>query len=610
MMSKLKKALAAVVSACLILTATGATLVAAEETKTASLDLMLVVDDTVSMQRNDPNHIATVALQQFADKIPSMGSRIGMATYDDDIMTSQPMLEVDDAQDNETLKQYAQSGLTQGGHYTDLPKALNYAVDQLQALPESDSPQAIIAVSDGENDFATDVDQAASDAALQKVMDAGIPVYLIAINSGDTSRISAYMDGIANGTGGKAYYVSSGDEIPNILGEITNGLYQYVVDTDNGFDNEVGQTPVDWAFSLEDGIFEANLELTHNGQLEMHLFGTDGNEIPMTEENGIVSYSVQANDSLQTTVKMLEPAAGNYVLTMKSLDEPQHVLGDVILNKEIYVQVDLSETQVAPGQEFSVSASLMRGDVAYTDLAFGNLNAQVTMGDQSVPMTNNAKGFACNLTAPQTEGQYELSVVVQGKTFNRTSDPVVIQVGTGAATAASSATQNQDKGGFPFWLLGILAVVVVVIVLVVLKIKNRSGYKAAEYIPLQGNLMVAYYKPGHAFVKDSILRPGAYYRKRKPKTSLGEMLSDSIDWNVEVPAAFNNILIAGRMFGKQMVVEITSVPGADDPEEPVNVRLTVDNGMMDEDDMDSFEDIPTASIRFADGSTLEISYTI
>ena len=90
MMSKLKKALAAVVSACLILTATGATLVAAEETKTASLDLMLVVDDTVSMQRNDPNHIATVALQQFADKIPSMGSRIGMATYDDDIMTSQP----------------------------------------------------------------------------------------------------------------------------------------------------------------------------------------------------------------------------------------------------------------------------------------------------------------------------------------------------------------------------------------------------------------------------------------------------------------------------------------------------------------------------------------
>lgn len=615
MMFKLRKAVASVVAVCMILAMTGATLVGAEETKTPSLDLMLVVDDTVSMQRNDPNHIATVALQQFASQIPSQGSRVGMATYDDDIMTSQPVLEVDDEQDKEQLRQYAQNGLTQNGHYTDLPKALDYAVEQLQALPEGDSPQAIIAVSDGENDFATDADKAASDAALQQVMESGIRVYLIVINSGDTSRISEYMDGIAQGTGGQAYYVNSGDDIPDILSQITNQLYEYVVDDDSGFEDEVGvETPSDWNFNLEDGVFEAILELTHTGDLQMNLFREDGTEIPMTEENGIVSYAVQGNGEIKTIIKMLEPEAGSYDLKMQSVDVPQIVIGDIVLNREIYVQVDVSSAQVAPGEEFGVTASLMRGTEAYTDLAFSNLNARVTLDGQEVPMSNNSKGFDCNITAPETEGEYELTVTVQGKTFNRTSDPVTIQVGAGAAAVASSSSTSQpqtpDKGGFPLWLLGVLAAVVVIIVVVVILLKSRSRYKGTEYIRLQGNLFVTYYKSGHNFVKDSILRPGAYYSKRKPKVSLGTMLKEAVDWNIEVPPAFDNILIAGRMIGKRMEVEITSVPGADDPEEPVNMSLAVDTGMQEEDEYDSFEDTPTVTVRFADGSSVELSYTI
>lgn len=611
MMFKLRKMVAAAVAVCMLVVVTGATLVAAEETKTTSLDLMLVVDDTVSMQRNDPNHIATVALQQFANQIPSQGSRIGMATYDDDIMTSQPVLKVDDEADKAQLRQYAQSGLTQDGHYTDLPKALSYAVDQLQGLPESDSPQAIIAVSDGENDFATDADRAASDAALQKVMQAGIQVYLIVINSGDTSRISGYMDGIAQGTGGKAYYVNSGDDIPEILNEITNGLYEYVVDDESGFDDTVGSTPVDWNFPLGDDIFEANLELTHSGDLEMHLFKEDGTEIPMTEENGIVSYSVQDSDSIKTTIKLLEPDAGNYTLRMTSADTPQHVMGEIVLNREIYVQVNASANQVAPGEEFSITASLMRGTEAYTDLAFSNLNAQAEINGQSVPMNNNSKGFDCNITAPETEGEYELTVTVKGKTFNRTSDPVTIQVGNGAAAASVAGTQNQtpEKGGFPFWVLAVLAVVIVIVVLVVLMLRNRSGYKGAEYIPLDGNLFVTYYKAGHVFVKDSILRPGAYFSKRHPRVSLGTMLKDVLDWNIEIPPAFNNILIAGRMIGKRMEVEITSVPGVDDPAEQVNRILPVDTG-MEEDDFGNFEEAPVVEIALADGSSVELSYTI
>ena len=131
-MSRWKKVWSGLLACAMLLTCQVTAL--AEETKTVALDVVLVVDDTVSMQTNDPNHIATVALQQFAGSIPSVGSRVGMATYSADLLTQQPVIEVDSPEDAEQLRQYAQNGLTQNGRYTDLPSALKYAVDQLNQL--------------------------------------------------------------------------------------------------------------------------------------------------------------------------------------------------------------------------------------------------------------------------------------------------------------------------------------------------------------------------------------------------------------------------------------------------------------------------------------------
>ena len=67
-MQKISRIWAAMLCAILALTcAMPASAEEQEETKVKSIDAMLVVDDTVSMQRNDPNHIASVALQKFVD---------------------------------------------------------------------------------------------------------------------------------------------------------------------------------------------------------------------------------------------------------------------------------------------------------------------------------------------------------------------------------------------------------------------------------------------------------------------------------------------------------------------------------------------------------------
>ena len=159
----------------------------AAETQSVALDLYLVVDDTVSMQRNDPNQIATVALNKFANDLPREGSRVGMATYAATILTELPVIEINGEEAKTQLVEYANDGLRQDGHYTDLPSALNYAATQLQQLPASDNLQYIIAVSDGENDFLSDTDRQNSDAALEQVIASGIPCYRIGINNASGS---------------------------------------------------------------------------------------------------------------------------------------------------------------------------------------------------------------------------------------------------------------------------------------------------------------------------------------------------------------------------------------------------------------------------------------
>ena len=231
------------------------------ETKTTSLDVMLVVDDTVSMQRNDPNHIAALALQRFAERIPGEGSRIGMATYDDDILTStskltgtgQPMMRVYKQDDKEKLKEYARTGLTQDGRFTDLPSALYFAVEQIQNLAPLDNTPAIIAVSDGENDYISTAAEALSEQKLDKVIESGIPVYLIVIHAGDSTDVRDYMQGIADDTGGKALFVDSGDEIDTFLVDVVDELYDFDTSA-NILAKDIGPEPEDWKFSLPEGV--------------------------------------------------------------------------------------------------------------------------------------------------------------------------------------------------------------------------------------------------------------------------------------------------------------------------------------------------------------------
>lgn len=606
-MSRWKKVWSGLLACAMLLTCQVTAL--AEETKTVALDVVLVVDDTVSMQTNDPNHIATVALQQFAGSIPSVGSRVGMATYSADILTQQPVIEVDSPEDAEQLRQYAQNGLTQNGRYTDLPSALKYAVDQLNQLEERDNPQVVIAVSDGENDFATDADRQASDEALLSVLAADIPVYIIGVNS--SGSISQYLQGIADNTGGSAYFAESGDQIESILQDITNQLYGYV--DEGGDEVHVGDEEQAWPFKLEEGVFECNLDLDHTSKLEMRLQGPDGQDIPMNAENGIAVFETSGNGSLHTSIKMLEPTGGEYVLYIRSADgSNQTVKIKTTLNNEIYVQVTPSSTQLSGGDSFSVEATLMRGSEKYTDLAFSRLQAVADFNGQQVPLTANNAGFQGNFTAPDADGDYTITVTVTGKTFMRTSDPVTVTVGKGGGAASSgSAPTTPQKGGLPWWIFVIIAAVVAAVAVLLLKLRGGKS-RTGESIRLQGTLVVTYYRQAGVYTWEKYVLPGSYYSKRSPMANLGKMLRDLHDPE-DIPQEFDQLFVGGVMDpDRQQYVVIRGELASGEEKQSVYTRLKIDTGMGADDDFDSFsfEDSNKISLILPSGGTVEFSFML
>lgn len=435
-MQKLSKFWAAVLCVTLMLACVvpaGATGQAQSTSKGA--DIMLLVDDTGSMRTNDPNHIASVAMQTFVELLPDRDIRVGMATYDDHIITStgggmgQAMINVESSADKDPLRNFAQNGLTQRGAYTDLPGALYYAVQQLQNFPALDNQQVIIVVSDGEDDYPNAAARQDGEIARQKALAAGIPVYLIVIRDQDDYNVTKYMEGIAEDTNGEVNFIESGDDIDTFLKHVIKDVLGLVVDEDHKFNGTVNPEPKDWEFPLQKGVFEATVELTHEQDLHMQMFGPDG-EIMLEGNQSVLMSSIQNRSGLKTFIRLIEPDEGEYILRLSSEDS-QAVLGEIILNNEIYVQVDFSTNPGEPGDTVEVKASLMRGTEPYTDLEFANLTASISIdGNWDDMERDDDEGvFRYSLTVPAQEGDLEVIVDVDGqKSFHRSSDAATLTI--------------------------------------------------------------------------------------------------------------------------------------------------------------------------------------
>ena len=485
-----------------------------------------------------------------------------------------------------------------------------------------DNTPAIIAVSDGENDYISTAAEALSAQKLEKVIEAGIPVYLIVIHASDRTDVRDYMQGIADATGGKALFVDSGDEIDTFLVDIVDELYG--LDTsDNILAIEIGSDPEDWKFSLPEGVFEANVELTHKLELDMELFGPGGMPIPLGGDGGAQTSSIPDRDGLNTIVRLMEPDEGDYILRLSSPLGRQPVIGEIILNSEIYVQVDLSPNPVKEGDIVEVNAYLMRGGERYKNLEFTNLEASVSV-DESQPEAmerdNSAGVFRYRLTAPSLKKESQITVTVRGqKSFIRSSAPVTLSV------ERSNGNLNRGHGGIgdiepednslPIWMIVLAMVILAIIILAIIGLilrRRDGGGGLSQYIHLNGMLTVRYLDDAHQHIWENYVHVGTYYTKRKPRECLGKLLRDQQTYD-EIPAYFDKIQIAGLRLGNgQLCLEVTGEFDTPDGAEKINKRIEISNGRkMDDMGGLGFSDGMSSSlVVFPDGTQAELKFSL
>lgn len=624
-MRKLPKLLAGALAIAAIFNCLGAPGAASSGAMT-KVDVMVMVDDTVSMQKNDSNEIAKVALEQFVNILPASGSRAGIATYNDGIMKNQPIIEVEGDESRKILKTFAKGSLTQQGEFTDLPMALEYAVEQLQAVEDNGSRQAIVAVTDGENDFRNKTyGERLAEANLKVVRNSGIPIYLIVINFSDEAR--GYAREIAESTGGAVYFADNGDQLSDQMLDIQKKIFN----TTDGptIDGRIdpGQT-FRWQFPLKDGIFEANILLNHTEGLDLDLTKPDGTVLPLMKAGGSApQYDdvsvVKGTDS--TVIKVLQPTAGDYVLEMDTYVE-QHVIGEIIEYEDIHVQVELSSDTVDAGKDISVTATLMWKDTVYTDLDFAQISATLEWNGQTYSMDREEDSFVYKLSVPDQAGKYETVVSLVGSgSFQLSSGPVSFTVRdpvpsvpissppvwtnpavTASASPEPSPVVRDDPDPIlvlPIVLivLGIIAVAVFVLLLVIRR-KPES-----DYVQLRGTLVVTYYDQNSVWIWQKFVQPGAYCSLERPQASLGKMLRDLQDGGV-IPEEFDRIMVSGRKTQSGIAVEIKGEVGTPDQPEKLNVRLNVNTG-MDDGGFIGFTGNNIEVYHFLNGRKLEFEFT-
>lgn len=175
--------------------------------KFTSLEIVFVVDDSGSMDWNDPNYERLSVAQDLIYKLPE-NSKVGIVEFDD--YTNIRCYLTED-------KSYAASFLTTsyfssyGGTY--MYSAINSSFSLFSN--DAEALKIMVVLSDGDAH-----DTSYHSSAISYAQYYGVNIYTIGLGSSSSSYFTAYLQPLAEQTGGKFYYSSDASQLASIYDNI------------------------------------------------------------------------------------------------------------------------------------------------------------------------------------------------------------------------------------------------------------------------------------------------------------------------------------------------------------------------------------------------------
>ncbi|MDX1518583.1 MAG: vWA domain-containing protein, partial [Gammaproteobacteria bacterium] len=144
-------------------------------------DMLLVLDNSGSMKKNDPNFLTNQAVREFIGGLDE-ATRLGIIIFDQNVQLTVPFTEV--SRDNSAALLASLDKINYKGLYTDSPAAIERAIYELKNNGREDAEKIIVFMTDGivdTGDAAVDLektrwlkDDLAADAADNKITIFGI----------------------------------------------------------------------------------------------------------------------------------------------------------------------------------------------------------------------------------------------------------------------------------------------------------------------------------------------------------------------------------------------------------------------------------------------------
>lgn len=198
----------------------------AQVAPTPALDLMLVLDNSGSMKKNDPDALMARAVTAFAANLPN-DSRVGIVVFDQDV---RPALALTPAGDVDFQARVTQGlrGVNYRGQWTDIAGGVERAIYELRQQGRADAHRAVILFTDGVLETGNAAKDAERSRWLQDNLTAeakqlGIRVFGIAFTEGADFRL---LQSVAQTTGGEHYRVLKPAEISAVFERVRSRIQE------------------------------------------------------------------------------------------------------------------------------------------------------------------------------------------------------------------------------------------------------------------------------------------------------------------------------------------------------------------------------------------------
>ena len=509
------------------------------EESVKGMEVVFVVDDSASMQDNDPNKLAGEAVRRFVDLLPAEGDKLGILTYSFNPIEKQDLITITGKDAKQKLKDFSMQKIIQNGHNTDTAAGLAEAARMLDADQGSLLKKAIVLITDGANDLRnTNRTEAESNAVLSEFMSKGYPVYTIGINP-ETDAFKNYLINISQQSGAKSWFPKTADELNGIIKEIASELGN--VDLANSSIITVKPDQfTDVVQVVPEAVLEANIQIDHEEPILIEVVNTNGEKVNLSDEKKFLVYS----EEKYTNVKLLQPEDGEWTIRVKSKTKQIQVKVDWIFNHDADISLEIpKDIQVEKEVTATVKLGLKGLDFKpenYTDFK-GELVITNTATNQAktIPLSFDKDKFVAKVTFTE-EVSYTIQASVKGPNFDKKSDTIKVGLESGA-----SETNGKSKG-LPLWLLIVLGLVGVLVIFFIIKIV--SGANSGPKLNARLELVIS---DTGAIVQDAYVS-----LPPKNKVALKELLKQKGIKSVLEGAESKIFLVASKNQAKTIHIEV------------------------------------------------------